>query len=537
MGCVRPCTHRGSLRGTAQTLPLINYLNAASFVPLYAIGRLVGVWHGISDFRAQYFSDRTPFVFAGRFVAACLGALSAPLAVLIARRLGLNRRSSLIVGGMVALFPINIWMSHVAKPDIGVASAVLLLAWSLLHKLDKPEAKGADIVPGVSLALAVSFKQTALLVVAPALIGLVVLLKWDRGLTWPKITRGLTVSLVACVLAWIPMNIGVLLDIEGFLDWQRLTLIAVQSGSPASAPQFAEVVVRTLSGNVMGMTAAGLIVWLIAPFVRRDWKFLVLWGSSAFAYVAINVASGPEIIPRYYLPYHELAFTLGCVAALSLVEREGPSKPVGFFLAVAVLACSAVGSVEIVRQAMTIPMGVRCSEVIKAIANPEQDKILAAALYLLGLPINEAAVREERERQERLAKKYGVKIREKPKERMSSQDGTSRSYYARQIPYELGGERSRESSLSGRMKKILPYWWPIQCEEWDLDYWTTRGFDIFVLVQGAGFTGAGHHLFDEPLYRSFHEQIKERSDLVATLRTTRTLFGEQEVEIYRLRRP
>ena len=59
--------------GTSQTLPLVNYLNAASFVPLYAIGRLVGVWHGTADFRAQYFRDPTPFIFAGRFVTACLG--------------------------------------------------------------------------------------------------------------------------------------------------------------------------------------------------------------------------------------------------------------------------------------------------------------------------------------------------------------------------------------------------------------------------------------------------------------------------------
>lgn len=60
--------------GTSQALPLVNYLNAVAFVPLYAIGRLIGVWHGTADFRAQYFHDKTPFVFAGRLVAASLGA-------------------------------------------------------------------------------------------------------------------------------------------------------------------------------------------------------------------------------------------------------------------------------------------------------------------------------------------------------------------------------------------------------------------------------------------------------------------------------
>src|SRR5947207_1022424 len=114
--------------GAGVTLPLINYLNATSYVFMYAIGRLIGVWHGTAEFRAQYFSDRTPFMFAGRLVAASLGALSAPLAAMIASRLGLTRRSSLIVGCLVALLPINIWISHVAKPDSGVALGVLLLA-------------------------------------------------------------------------------------------------------------------------------------------------------------------------------------------------------------------------------------------------------------------------------------------------------------------------------------------------------------------------------------------------------------------------
>jgi hypothetical protein len=165
--------------GTSQTLPLVNYLNAASFVPLYAIGRLVGVWHGVADFRAQYFLDKTPFVFAGRFVAACLGALTAVLAVLIAGRLGLSRRSSLLVGAMVAVYPMNVWLSHPAKTDSGVAIGVLFLTWSILRKLDNPESIGADAVVGLALAVVVSFKQTAILVAPPLLLGMTALLRWD----------------------------------------------------------------------------------------------------------------------------------------------------------------------------------------------------------------------------------------------------------------------------------------------------------------------------------------------------------------------
>jgi hypothetical protein len=519
--------------GTSQTLPLIHYLYAASYVLLYAIGRLVGAWHGTADFRAQYFHDPTPFIFAGRFVSACLGALSAPLSALIARRLGLSRSSSLIVGGLVALFPMNVWVSHNGKADSGVAVGVLLLAWSILRKLDDPESKSDDVMVGVALAVAVSFKQTALLVVAPCLVGLMALLRWDCNLPWPRIARGLLVTSVASILAWVPMNIGILLDIKGFLDWQRLTLISVESGGSATAYQIAKTAFRTLAKSIDGLTAAGLMTWLFSPFVRRDRKFAMLWGSSAFAYVAVNVASPvPEQFARYYLPYNELAFTLGCVAALSLVEREGRSRAVGLFLTAAVLACSGAGSIEVVRQAMTTPMAARCSRVIEAIAHPERDKILAGRLYMLGVPVSAEAAHEDRERHQRLAKKYGVTLLETPKERIYQHDNRTGGYYVRAIPYGIGGDESVASSPVGRMKMVKPFWWPIQYEEWDLDYWTARGFDIFMVTgEGRGF------ITDQPYYRSFHEQIRERCELVAVLPTTRSLFGEMEVKIYRLRRP
>ena len=106
--------------------------------------------------------------------------------------------------------------------------------------------------------------------------------------------------------------------------------------------------------------------------------------------------------PRYYFPFDQLAFTLGCVAAVSLLERTGVSRATGLVATAAVLACAGGGSFEVVRQAMATPMVARCAGVIEAIAEPERDKILAADLYMLGVPVSEAAASEDRERHERL---------------------------------------------------------------------------------------------------------------------------------------
>jgi 4-amino-4-deoxy-L-arabinose transferase-like glycosyltransferase len=191
---------------------------------------------------------------------------------------------------MVAILPINVWLSHFSKHDSAVSAAVLLIAWSLLRKLGNPDSKGSDVMVGVALAIAMSFKQTARFVAASALVGFVALLRWDCKLPWSRIARGLLVGLLACVVAWLPMNIGVLLDIPGFLDYQRATVVVMSRYG--TAYQIAEHVIRLLVGNVTGLTAAGLLAWLFAPFIRRDVKLLILWGSVALAYVAFSAISG-----------------------------------------------------------------------------------------------------------------------------------------------------------------------------------------------------------------------------------------------------
>ena len=509
--------------------PLLYYLNAAFFVVLYAIGRLIGVWHGTADFRAQYFHDPTPFIFAGRLVSVCIGSLSAPLAVLIASRLGLTWRKSLAVGGLVALFPMNVWLSHVSKPDIGSASAVLLLAWSILRKWDNHGSKWPDAMVGAALAVALSFKPTALLVIAPCLIGFVAILRWDGRQSWSQIARGLLVSFVVCVLTWIPLNIGLLLGMEGFLRFLHHQSVTQRHGGSLS--DIAKSVVPVLVSNTTGLTAPALAVWLFAPLLRRDWKFLVLWGSTVLGILAFAAfaGTGAGTRARDMLSPAELAFTLTCIAALSLTERSGISKLAGLSLTVAILAGSIIGSAQIVRVALATPMSARCAQVIKAIARPERDKILAAGhRNLLGVPISAAAADEERERHVRLAKKYGIELGERAKERIAPLDELNRGYHIRAFPGVSGG--LEDLSPEAAADVVVPYVWPIQDEEYDLDYWTSQGFNIFVVQNHAFFLNC-----PTPQFRKIHRQIEERCELIANLPTSRRLFYESDTMIFRLR--
>jgi hypothetical protein len=516
--------------GTGVTLPLINYLNAASYLLLYAIGRLIGVWHDTADFRASFFTDRTPFIFAIRLVAVTLGALAAPLAALIASRLDLSRRSALIVGVMIGLMPVHLWLSHIAKPDSGVALGVLFLAWAILRKLDAPEAKGGDVIVGIALAIAVSFKQTAVFMAVPALAGLGALLRWDLGHPWSRIVRGFLAVLAACTVIWVPLNVGILADIRGFLDYQRI--IAMVQTRSAPAYQVAKHVLTIIAGNVSGLTVAGFVAWLFAPWVRHDRKFLLLWGASALGFVAIPAISGTTTQVRYLLPFATLALTLGCIATLSLCERRGLSQVAGISLVIAIVACESAGTIEVIRQAMALPMRKRCGEIIKAIAGPERDKILAAAPYLVGVPISAAADDEERARYERLAKKYGVELPERAREKLYRRDTMTGGYFVLGIPFTHGG--TEDLPLESHRELIKPALgiWPLQKEEWDLNYWTARGFTIFVVRDERSALDPAGQI---PLYRALHLQIKKRCELVSVLPALRPLFGETELRIYRIR--
>jgi hypothetical protein len=191
------------------------------------------------------------------------------------------------------------------------------------------------------------------------------------------------------------------------------------------------------------------------------------------------------------------------------------------------LGCVGFGSFEIMRQAMTTPMAARCSEVLRGVAHPERDKILASSLYFVGVPIDPAASEEDRRRHERLAKKYGLTLAERPAEKKTHRQDTGPRYYVRPTPQIFGGMEDLE--LEKAESVVKPYWWPMQKEEWDVDYWTAQGFNIFVVVDDPQ-----NWQSKVPAYRSFNDQLRARCEQVAVLPTRRRLFGEAELKIYRL---
>jgi hypothetical protein len=124
-----------------------------------------------------------------------------------------------------------------------------------------------------------------------------------------------------------------------------------------------------------------------------------------------------------------------------------------------------------------------------------------------------------------------VELPERAREKLYRRDTMTGGYFVLAIPYGHGG--TEDLPLESHRELIKPALgiWPLQKEEWDLDYWTARGFTIFVVHNERDFLNPGQI----PLYRTLHMQIKERCELVSVLPALRPLFEETELRIYRIR--
>jgi hypothetical protein len=128
-------------------------------------------------------------------------------------------------------------------------------------------------------------------------------------------------------------------------------------------------------------------------------------------------------------------------------------------------------------------------------------------------------------RHELIAEKYSVTMPERALEKVNLKEGSDAINYFN-MPGALHGlENSDDSTLAEEMK---PYAWPLQKEEWSLDYWLGKGFEVFIL---------GDHDFareksNVDLIRSFNSEIKERCDLIRHFTPTKPLYIEFSATVY-----
>jgi Dolichyl-phosphate-mannose-protein mannosyltransferase len=513
--------------------PLLNYLTAAGYLVLYAIGIPMRLWRSTAEFRAAFFDNPTPFLLVLRLVVSVTGAVAAPLSAAIAARLGLSRRGCLLVGVASALLPISVWRSHIGKQDLGVAVSALLAVWAMVRYAQ--ELRRVPVVWfGVAVALAVSFKQSALFVVAPLGIALLLLAR-RTGQSWPRLAQDTLIAVAVGIVVWVPLNVGLWLDWSNFLDYQKV--LAAMHIKEGGVRETFEAVWPRLTDRFSGPTLPLFVGFLVSPLFWRRHDIFLIWASILVSVIVSAAISGTRADVQLYVPEAVLIGTIGIMTWIWMAGRKDWSRWPGMVGLVSSFVVLVAGSLAVDRQALATPINSRVAEALRKVDGIGRRRILATDVPLTGLPLAGSADRDVRERDERLAQKYGVTL--PPRSRPYPPD--EGRYYIRPMPWAIGGFENFDEKDA---KLIKPFAWPLQPEEWRLHYWLNKGFTVFVIRDeeawlsppdqpcSSGSPSLADCYSRVDAYRELHEEIHSRCTVVASIPADRPLFEEQDTKVY-----
>jgi hypothetical protein len=251
----------------------------------------------------------------------------------------------------------------------------------------------------------------------------------------------------------------------------------------------------------------------------------MLWACTVLGLIVVIKLTGLRPTMGLYLPYMTLgAALLGISLAGWMSKQRRPAARVAAAVGWAVcMAAVGAGTARVVKQALAEPAISEVARVVRGVAAPGV-KIMATRPEHAGVPVSLDARRDERARHERLAAKYHVKLPPVAKEREVDVPG---AYHVRRIPWTIGGLEVYDEK---QVAAVAPFSWPIQDEEYDLDYWTRQGFTVFVLTDEKDRIAS-----NVPAYKRLYEQIRQQCQLVREVKAHKPLFWEGDTRVYRLK--
>lgn len=506
--------------------PFINYLNAVALGLLFVVGKFAGWWAGTGDFRAQYFTDPTVFYVTARMVTALTGALLAPLFYGVARAVGVTRPLALAVGAVAVVFPLGVFMAHIAKGDTGLATALVAVFWVMLCRLQG--GRGWDWSLGLAVVLALSFKHSAVFVLAPLALGVIVLLAVAEGVKTALVSFGRAMAVI--LLLWPVLNIGILLDLRNFLDYQKIqAVMSLQSGGQGAEAGLLVLLWRGME-LIFGMNPVLTAVALLTPLLlawpggvlQRRVALGVIWVSLMIGTVLVAVMAGPRQ-PEHLWIANFAGFLLldGLVlAGLAMNARQG-ARLVGAGLLAAALGLQVVGSAIVLWQAAAVPIQRSVGDYL---AGTFGDRKVLTSMALV-VPQMKEAQGFELARMERLAQKYQITLPEMAEERIIQHSAEGALFYVNMPGVMYGLEGVEDGKIDYEVKAHA---WPLQPEEWQLEYWLEQGFSVFAVQD-----------FDEYAYRSepqmrqeFFQQMAQQCRRVQVFEPRKRLFLEREVVVF-----
>ncbi|MEQ9695208.1 phospholipid carrier-dependent glycosyltransferase [Shimia sp. SDUM112013] len=506
--------------------PLFNYINAVALAGLFGFGMVAGWWADTGAFRDAYFTDPTVFYLTARGVTAAFGATIAPLFYILARCFATPREWAIGIALLGGIAGPAITFSYIAKGDTPLAAATVLtvLAFSLRVMRDK---KRYDLWLGLAACLALSFKQSILFFLVPLLIAHVALLAPRFGAV--PYLRSLGRSLLVIAVLWPVLNIGILLDFENFVNYQKIqALMSVREGASMrdAAVQWLQLAGHPNWGVGWIILGAFFLYPAIAcsPFLNKDLRSLhmALW-LCILAGMVITLGMVRDRQPEHlWISYFVLMQFFASFGLVSVIRSGMPAlKWIGGGALAASAVLSFLAVLDLWGQARAVPM----SRDLTALLQRDHAAARILSLPPVDAPQHPEAQAMSRERITRLARKYEVEMPEEAaRDAEPTEDGKALFWVP--TPAVMFG---LENATDEEMRDLIrPHAWPLQPEEWQLDYWLDEGFSVFVV------SNLPYMLNETPslLFRAFWGEIASRCEVAHTIAARKPLFLERDVTAF-----
>jgi len=143
------------------------YLLAFVYILFFLGGRVLGIFASADDFKALYFQDQTIFFLSGRLLGVFFGIVTIGLVYLVGRKI-FNKTVGLVAATLIAITPIHVSGSQIARMDSLMPLLLTLSFWFCLKILEKNKLLDY-VLASFLLGLAIVTKYPAV-VFAPTII-------------------------------------------------------------------------------------------------------------------------------------------------------------------------------------------------------------------------------------------------------------------------------------------------------------------------------------------------------------------------------
>lgn len=503
--------------------PLLNYINAVAFAGLYAGGRILDIWPDTSAFRTQYFTDPLPFYVTARVVVAGLAALIAPAFFLVARALGINGWRAMAVGVLGLLFPLGVYQSHIAKSDVALASFAVLTLLALIRRHQAGAGARHDIFLALAATVAISFKHSFVFILLP-LVALHTIAMW-RNTSGAETAKSLLRATLTVCVVWPILNIGTVLDMKEFLAYQRIQGLMSQTDAVLgdSLLTFAQIATDNVAGITLpaALLALAFPVYLFSHFNRLPQRGLLagIWLSIIIAIIVEILIVGTRQPVHLWLPQFACLLLLAALMVADMLR--GPLKWLGALGLGATVVAAGLGVATITMQATATPI---VAEVEALLTEHYSDRRIISYDRFQSPNAPEATAMIQA-RSERLARKYDVVLPEIAAERRSMPVRDDALFHVQMPSGMFGLEDVAEEEMEGLVR---PFAWPLQAEEWQLDYWLGQDFTLF-LVEDFDYLST---VTPSRLFRGFYQELAQRCSLIDEIEARKPLFLEGNVSVF-----